>query len=170
VWYQGFPYSNYWALGLFVAIFAVSFLAHEMAHKVMAQRHGLWAEFRLTLTGALLTLLSLISPIFKVIAPGAVMVAGSADGRTVGKVSVAGPATNIALATAFLAATFLFTQYNPIFAPVASFNSWIALFNLIPLGILDGFKIFSWDKKIWTLAFAASIVLAVVSYQRLYSY
>jgi Zn-dependent protease len=170
LWFQGFSFSDYLALSLFVAMFTVSFLAHEIAHKVVAQRHGLWAEFRLIVIGALLTMLSIISPLFKIIAPGAVMVAGSSDRRTIGKTSIAGPATNITLATAFLAGTFLFTQSNPTLAPVAFFNAWIALFNLIPLGILDGFKIFSWDKKIWTMAFAASIALAVLSYQRLPSY
>lgn len=170
LWFQGFPFNDYVALSLFVAMFTLSFLAHEIAHKLVAQRHGLWAEFRLTLIGALLTMFSIISPLFKIIAPGAVMVGGSSDRRTIGKISIAGPATNITLATAFLAVTFLSTQYNTIFSPVAFFNAWIALFNLIPLGILDGFKIFSWDKKIWTMAFAASIVLTVVSYQHLSPY
>jgi Zn-dependent protease len=47
---------------------------------------------------------------------------------------------------------------------LAAFNAWIALFNLIPLGILDGFKIFSWDKKIWAFAFTISIILTIYSY------
>lgn len=165
--FSSFVYSDYLALVLFITMFTTSFLGHEIAHKIIAQRHGLWAEFRLILVGALLTLLSVISPLFKVIAPGAVMVSGSADRRTMGKTSIAGPAINIALGTTFLAAAFLFIQYNPIFAPIAYFNAWIALFNLIPFGILDGFKVFTWDKKIWTLAFTTSVALAIVSYQRL---
>jgi Zn-dependent protease len=46
----------------------------------------------------------------------------------------------------------------------AAFNAWIALFNLIPIGILDGYKIFTWNKQIWAIAFAASIALTLSSY------
>jgi Zn-dependent protease len=46
----------------------------------------------------------------------------------------------------------------------ALLNGFIALFNLIPIGILDGFKIFSWDKTIWALAFVPSLVLTAISY------
>jgi Zn-dependent protease len=53
----------------------------------------------------------------------------------------------------------------PMFLLVAAFNAWIALFNLIPFGIFDGFKIFLWDKKIWTLAFTSSLILTLISYE-----
>jgi Zn-dependent protease len=163
----GFTYADYFTLASFVAMFTMSFVSHEIAHKIVAQRNGLWAEFRLIPISALLTLMSIVSPIFKIIAPGAVMVSGNADKRTIGKTSIAGPATNIFLGTTFLAATLVFTGYSPLFAPVAYFNSWIALFNLVPFAILDGLKIFNWDKRIWALAFATSIALAILSYLRL---
>jgi hypothetical protein len=35
---------------------------------------------------------------------------------------------------------------------------------MIPIGILDGLKIFNWKKKIWALAFGASIVLTAAAY------
>jgi Zn-dependent protease len=160
-------YGDYLALALFVAMFTTSFLGHEIAHKIIAQRHGLWAEFRLILIGAVLTLLSVISPLFKIIAPGAVMVSGSADKRTIGKTSIAGPSINLILGATFLAAALLFTQFNAMLAPIAYFNAWIALFNLIPFAMLDGLKIFTWDKRIWVLAFTMSVALAVFSYRLL---
>ena len=46
------PYS----LALLTLAFTMSFLLHEIAHKIAAQKKGFWAEFRLTLTGAILTL------------------------------------------------------------------------------------------------------------------
>jgi Zn-dependent protease len=52
-------------------------------------------------------------------------------------------------------------------APIAYFNAWIALFNLIPFAMLDGLKIFTWDKRIWVLAFTMSVALAVFSYRLL---
>jgi len=143
----------------FVTMFTASFLLHEFAHKATAQKHGLWAEFRLTLIGAVLTLISALSQFLKIISPGAVVIAGAADKNTIGNVSLAGPATNLALAAAFTAGALLPSPASGFFAIAAFFNSWIALFNLIPFAVLDGLKIFQWDKRIWAAAFAAALAL-----------
>jgi len=158
-------YTDYVMPVTFTVILTTSFFLHEIAHKIVAQREGLWAEFRLTLIGAILTLISIITPLFKIISPGAVMIAGFADIKSIGKTSIAGPMTNITLSMMFLAGTFLFPQQIQILALAAFFNAWIALFNLIPLGILDGFKIFQWNKKDWVLAFTSSLILMIISYQ-----
>jgi len=144
----------------------VSFFTHEMAHKITAQKHGFWAEFRLTFMGAILTLFSIMSPYFKVISPGAVIVSGLADKESLGKVSIAGPSTNIVLSAAFFATSFVSAEnaLAPIFLFGAAFNAWIALFNLIPLGILDGFKVFAWNKRIWISTFVISLLLTWYSY------
>jgi len=164
----GFFYSmDYTMLIVFAVILTASFFLHEIAHKITAQKEGLWAEFRLTLFGGILTLISIITPIFKIISPGAVMIAGLADMKHAGKISIAGPATNMALSTMLLALAFLFPQYITMLALVAFINAWMAVFNLIPVGILDGFKVFIWDKRNWVLAFSISVVLLVFSYQQL---
>jgi len=151
-------------LAAFTVILTASFFMHEIAHKVTAQRRGLWAEFRLTLWGAVLTLISVALP-FKIISPGAVVIAGSARDDEVGKISLAGPATNIVLSTVLLGVAFVPSPFSWMFLFGAFFNAaWIALFNLIPIGILDGYKIFSWDKKVWALVFALSAALTVISY------
>lgn len=159
---------DYVMLSAFTALLITSFFVHEMAHKVVAQRQGLWAEFRLTFMGAVLTLLSTVSPVFKIISPGAVMVAGLADRRNVGKISIAGPATNIVISATLFAGKLFLTVYSPVLTMTAAFNAWIALFNLIPFGMLDGFKIFLWSKKTWALAFTISLVLTVLAYQVAY--
>lgn len=147
------------------AIFTSSFAIHEIAHKVTAQRRGLWAEFRLTLWGSVLTAIFMILPVaFKIISPGAVMVSGPASMDEIGKISIAGPTTNIILSSALIAAAFAPTPIRWIFVIGALFNGYIAVFNLIPIGILDGFKIFNWNKTIWALAFAASIALTAIAY------
>jgi len=152
------------ALAAFTAILTASFFMHEIAHKVTAQRQGLWAEFRLTLWGAVLTLISVVSLWFKIISPGAVMISGPAGRGEIGKISLAGPATNIVLSMTLLGLAFVPSSFSWVFLFGAFFNAaGIALFNLIPIGILDGYKIFSWDKKIWALAFAASLALTVLS-------
>lgn len=149
-------------------IFTFSFLLHEIAHKLSAQHFGMWAEFRLTLFGALITLLSMLLPFFKIISPGAVMVAGPLTREEVGKTALAGPLTNLILSTICIAA-FASTQNS--FLKINSFfgaliNAIIALFNLIPFGIMDGFKVFQWNKLIWTTAFIASLSLAIFTFPR----
>jgi Zn-dependent protease len=147
-------------------VFTASFFIHEMAHKVTAQRNGLWAEFRLTLLGALVTLLSALSPLFKIISPGAVMVSGYADRKRIGEISIAGPVTNIILSTTFLTASFLLPIDVRVFVLGAYFNSWISLINLIPYGIFDGYKVFSWSKFVWALCFSAAVALTLLSYNQ----
>jgi Zn-dependent protease len=154
----------------FTVILTVSFFMHEIAHKITAQRQGLWAEFRLTLWGAALTLVSVLTPLFKIISPGAVMISGSARNSEIGRISIAGPATNIVLSTVLLTLAFAPSPYVGIFFFGAFFNAWVALFNLIPIGILDGYKIFSWDKRVWGLAFAVALALAVPAYLMASSY
>jgi Zn-dependent protease len=154
-----------WALvflGL-AAVITLSFFTHEIAHKITAQRRGLWAEFRLTLWGAILTCVSIFLP-FKIISPGAVMISGPASIDDIGKISIAGPLTNIFLSAVFLGLTFAPISYSGIFAVGAFFNGYIAVFNLIPMGILDGYKIFVWNKMIWLLIFASSVALAIIGY------
>jgi Zn-dependent protease len=157
-----------WAIifSALAVIITLSFFTHELAHKFTAQRRGLWAEFRLTVWGAILTSLSIFLP-FKIISPGAVMISGPASMDEIGKISIAGPATNIVLSTAFLGLTFV-PSLDPwislIFAIGAFFNGYIAVFNLIPIGILDGFKIFRWNKAVWALAFAVSVALTIMGF------
>jgi Zn-dependent protease len=147
----------------FTVILTISFFIHEMAHKVTAQRRGLWSEFRLTLWGSVVTLIFAFLPI-KFISPGAVMIAGAADRKEIGEISIAGPIINIVLSILFFGIAFASGPYFPIFLFGSFFNAYIAAFNLLPIGILDGRKIFNWSKIIWGLAFATSAALAAIGY------
>lgn len=147
---------------ILVLAFTASFLVHEMAHKATAQRYGLWAEFRLTVWGALITLISIISPFFKVISPGAVMIAGVADKDTIGKTAVSGPLTNLAICIGAFVLSFVVPKtFLEVVVFAAAFNAFIAAFNLIPFGIFDGWKVFQWSKLVWALAFVSSVALIV---------
>jgi Zn-dependent protease len=140
--------------------FTASFLLHELAHKFSAQYFNLWAEFRLTLQGALITLVSMFLP-FKLISPGAVMIAGSGTRETVGKTAIAGPITNIVLASACI----LISAFGqPLFLVVAFINAFLAVFNMIPFGVFDGLKVFMWNKIVWTITFATAAALTVYTY------
>ncbi len=145
-----------------VIIFTLSFFLHEIAHKLSAQHYGLWAEFRITLWGAIITLISMLPlSFFKIISPGAVMIAGPVTEKEAGRTALAGPLTNIVISA--ICATVLITTQNTSHIPFfgAWINAVIALFNLIPFGIMDGLKVFRWNKLVWTAAFIASVALTV---------
>jgi len=168
----GFSIYLYYTLlaGIALAIiFTVSFLAHELAHKTTAQLQGLWAEFRIIPFGAALTIISIFTPFFKIISPGAVVTTGFADQEKMGKTALAGPLANIALAAFFVGVTVLFWDRSLML--IATFSAWInsfmALFNLIPFGVIDGLKVFWWNKKIWLAVFAASLILAIYTGARI---
>jgi len=149
--------------------FTLAFLLHEISHKIQAQRLGLWAEFRLTTFGALITLISIFLPVFKIISPGAVVIAGPVSKEIVGRTAVAGPLTNIVLSSVLLPFYFyLPLPFSLIVLWGAAFNAWIALFNLLPFGVMDGLKVFWWNKIIWSVAFIISGALTAVTYIYLY--
>ena len=124
-----------------ILIFISAFLVHELAHKFLAQFYGSWAEFRADAYGLMVTAISAIPFIpFKFIAPGAVMI-GISDGRR-------------------------FFPHSPYFYTGASFNGWIALFNLLPFGVLDGQKIFDWSKVTWLSVIGIAMILFIIAYLR----
>ena len=94
------------------------------------------------------------------------MISGSAKGDEMGKVSLAGPATNIVLAGALLSLGLTFAQPSLSWAFYlgAFLNGFMAVFNLIPFGIFDGLKVFNWDKKVWAVSFGISAALMVIAY------
>ncbi len=94
------------------------------------------------------------------------MIAGYANKDTVGRTAVAGPATNLILSTVSLA-LYLAQPQRGVALVSAAFNAWIALFNLIPLGVLDGWKVFSWNKIIWMAGFFTSVALSIITFARL---
>jgi Zn-dependent protease len=171
--FGGFILQWTWAMmALFAVFLTASFLVHELAHKIMAQKAGMWAEFRLTTWGAVLTLVSVFLP-FKMISPGAMMIGGTApSGKDLLKISIAGVITNMIFASAFLGLGFAFisSPYSLVLLFAAYINAFMAIFNLLPFGILDGYKIFSLNKLIWVAAFIPSVVLTVLTYWLLFGF
>jgi Zn-dependent protease len=166
--FGGFPFV--WTIPMmatFAVIMVASFLTHEIGHKTVAQKNGLWAEFRLTTWGALLTLASVFLPI-RMIAPGAMMIGGTLQKQAdIVKISLAGPITNMIYASSFLALAFtlpLPIEWSWILLFAAYINAFMAIFNLIPFGVLDGYKIFSFNKKLWVAAFIPSVILVAFTY------
>ena len=165
--FGGFLFEWTWVMmAAFAAIMTASFLVHELAHKIIAQKKGMWAEFRLTTWGAVLTFASIFLP-FRMIAPGAMMIGGSVpSGEDIVKISIAGPITNLVFSSALLGCAFVVlpSMFAYLLFFAAYINAFMAVFNLIPIGILDGYKIFSFNKKLWVLAFVPAVVLTIITF------
>lgn len=139
------------------------FLLHELGHKVVAQRYGCFAEFR-SFDGMLLLAIAMSFFGFIFAAPGAVMISGRVTREKYGKISAAGPLVNIGLALIFLALAFL--QPQGLLRTVAYYgfviNSWLALFNMIPFWLFDGYKILKWSKIAYGSIVAFAFLLMVL--------
>jgi len=156
------------AFAIYSLTVGFSFVAHEIfGHKFLAQRYHLFAEFRADdLFLLLAVLLSFTGFVFA--APGAVVIGGVTRVDTYGKIAASGPLVNILLALAFgflsragisLVLPLYDTQGIDVIASSYQINSWLALFNLLPLGILDGAKIMAWNRKVWLVLIAIAAVL-----------
>ena len=153
-------------VGLVISV-VLSFLLHEFGHKFMAQRYGLWSEFRMWPLGLALTMVSSFLG-FMFASPGAVMIAGNVDSARNGKISIAGPAVNIVIGAIAIAGCLLCNHsgWVVLFMMLANLNSFLALFNLLPIPPLDGSKIISWNLAVWivAIAIAAAEVLYIWQY------
>ncbi len=135
------------------------FVFHELSHKFVAQRYGFWAEFRMWPMGLLLALVtSLLGFIFA--APGATYISGMNITKSEnGKISLAGPLVNVVIAALFLPMALFGHGFE---AEIGGFGSYIniflALFNLLPIGPLDGSKVFRWNFPVWLVMFLALAV------------
>ena len=144
------------AILLAISLFTVGpgFVFHELSHKFVAQRYGFWAEFRMWPMGLVLALVtSLIGFVFA--APGATYISGLNISRSEnGKISLAGPVVNVAIAAFFLPFYFYGGPLWDIVGYIGlQVNTFLALFNLLPIGPLDGAKVFRWNTLIWVLFF-----------------
>jgi Zn-dependent protease len=126
-------------------------------HKFVAQKYLLWAEFRASYKMLWLALLFSFFG-FIIAAPGAVLIRGNLNREKNGKISLAGPMTNIVLAFLFLILLLSINSggiLNLFFSYGLIINSLLALFNLIPFPPFDGYKVYIWNKAVY---FTASII------------
>jgi len=149
-------------IGLFVIsaiTVGLGFLLHELAHKFLAQKYGCFAEFRSN-NFMLVLALALSFTGFVFAAPGGVVLKGYVNPERYGRISAAGVAANLVLALLFL--ILFFTPFPDIGYYGFYINSWLALFNLIPVGSFDGLKILNWNKKVYAIMIVIAFSLIAV--------
>lgn len=140
----------------------LGFIIHELSHKYAAQKLQCWAEFR---ANNQMLLLAIIFSFFGFIfaAPGAVMIQGHINKHKNGIISTAGPLSNFIVAGIFLALAFIPIPYLSIISAYGfMINSWLGLFNLIPILNFDGSKILAWNKIVYASMVIAGIALLMI--------
>ena len=137
---------------IIVLITGTAFIFHELAHKFVAINYGYFAEFR---SFDKMLLVSIVLSFFGFIflAPGAVFISGNVTHDKNGKISLAGPLTNLVLALIFLFIGGSIGLFG------FKINSWLALFNMLPFLGLDGSKVLEWNKIIFFVIIGISALM-----------
>ncbi|WP_311171935.1 metalloprotease [Halobellus ordinarius] len=141
----------------------VGFLLHEIAHKVVAVRFGQVAEFRADYGMLFLAVVSALAG-FIFAAPGAVHHRGRLTAREHGLIALAGPATNAVLAAIFLPVFLIGATVGAEFLALVGsrgliINLFLAAFNMLPFGPLDGKTVLGWSKSVFVAVFVPAILL-----------
>ena len=142
----------------------VAFVLHELAHKFAAMRYGYWAEFKkdnqMLLVAVVLA--ALVGVVFA--APGATYVYGNATRIENGRISAAGPITNLLLCIPFAALMLFGGGLLGVVGLVGlRINAMLAAFNMLPVSVLDGRKVLAWNPAVFAVLMAASAGLLVWS-------
>jgi len=165
-------------LGISLLTVGVGFILHEMAHKFVAIKYGYWAEFRkdnIMLVVAV-ALAALVGVVFA--APGATVIySNSADGRGLsreenGKISASGPIVNLVLCIPFAAILLLGGHGTSTASNIVTMigmiglqvNAMIAAFNMLPVSVLDGKKVWAWNKPVFFVLIIAAFAALVLSF------
>jgi len=154
------------AVSFFTA--GTGFLLHEIMHKYFAQKYGLKAEFR-AFRGMLWLALAFSFFGFIFAAPGAVFIwGGFINLEKNGKISLAGPMTNILLGILFLILLLILGKTGALgyFLSIGlTINSLLGAFNMIPAMPFDGAKILAWNKGVYFITLIIAIGLYLASFE-----
>ncbi len=169
--YRNSDFTAYTSLTFVAITMAIAagagIILHELGHRVMARRFGSQAHFVANDQMLVISILLAFTG-FLIAAPGAVW-HRRLPKRETGIIAAAGPVVNIVLAAFFLIGLPLFNQLDNIYLWSIcyfgySINALLGVFNLIPLGPIDGAKILNWDLAVFIGLAAIGGLLFVLPY------
>jgi Zn-dependent protease len=138
----------------FVAV-GTGFIFHELAHRQAARHYGFVSEYRAWYPMLVLAVVFAILTGWILAAPGATYFFGrNVSRKQNGIISVAGPIINIIIGILLLLISLFFANelIKIILVSAARINFFFALFNLLPIWVLDGKKVLAWNPIVWFLA------------------
>jgi Zn-dependent protease len=173
-----YPSTSIKAIAIAAVGVGTGFLLHELAHKFIAQRYNYVADYEASPTGLIMAVgLSIFTNGgFVFAAPGAVMIRGkkvfyspyeqyptmNQTEKEFAYISVSGAVVNLFLATIFyISSNFVLSSgiaYD-VLGTAAFINVFLAGFNMIPLGPLDGAKVWRYNQMLWGLIMFITIIL-----------
>ena len=160
------------AVLLLTIIIGPAFILHELGHKYAAIHYGKYARFALIRQMAFITLMFGFLG-FGIAGPGATMILGRSDERENGIFAAAGPSINFGLSIIGLSGIYVFPDVtfsylafslHQILYFLVFFNAFLALFNLIPVSLLDGKKILNWNLTVWAILVIINVGTLILSY------
>lgn len=163
----------WWLIVGTIAIFLASFMAHEMAHKFVAQNYGMWSEFRMTSMGYYLSAMAILFslPIF---GTGVVYTSGTTNVEHSGKSNLAGPMINFLIAAGLAIVSILMFAFGINLFPLGvllrygvQLNAFLGLFNMIPIQPFDGATVKYWNSRVWlgvTIGLLFMLIFGYVAY------
>ena len=161
----------WWYIVGTIGLFLVAFLAHEMAHKFVAQHYGMFSEFRMIPQGYYLSFIAILFavPIF---GTGVVDTRGARNLDEAAKSTLAGPLSNLIIASILLAIGeaiilidgHLLLPMGFLLQFAIILNAVLGLFNMFPLFPMDGYTIMKWNKGVWAVVTVSLLILAIFGY------
>jgi Zn-dependent protease len=166
-------------IGVSFMTVGIGFVAHEMAHKFTAMKYGYWAEFRKdnTMLVVAVALAALVGVVFA--APGATVIydtgrfgGGGINREQNGKISAAGPVTNLLLCIPFAGLLMYGGVSSNLTGNIATLigmiglqvNAMIAAFNMLPVSVLDGRKVLAWNPVVFAILIVAAFGTLLLSF------
>ena len=173
------PFTALIFIGVSLMTVGIGFVAHEMAHKFTAMKYGYWAEFRKdnTMLVVAVALAALVGVVFA--APGATVIydtgrfgGGGITREQNGKISAAGPVTNLLLCIPFAGLLLYGGVSSNLTGNVATLigmiglqvNAMIAAFNMLPVSVLDGRKVLAWNPVVFAILIIAAFGALLLSF------
>ena len=173
------PFTALIFIGVSLMTVGIGFVAHEMAHKFTAMKYGYWAEFRKdnTMLVVAVALAALVGVVFA--APGATVIydtgrfgGGGINREQNGKISAAGPVTNLLLCIPFAGLLLYGGVSSNLTGNIATLigmiglqvNAMIAAFNMLPVSVLDGRKVLAWNPVVFAILIIAAFGVLLLSF------